>query len=341
MKTLFRRHEIYVLLPILLLVATTRNHRTLNAGTTGLRTLNPHETSNSSSVSSLNSPLPPLPPFPWQWIHPRKTGTSFGNALYMLACPEAHDVTWQTNPKLLARHSMHPQWGLVGANRTTCRSKWTHGYQYTKLDRGNQRHLPIRRIWWMGEHARRNTTLSTPQLFVTVREPVARIVSHLMHMGSLQRYRKRRDNHAVPPNETLVARHVLKAVKEHSRMTSHLFPPERAASLDTAEACHILQDVTWVGVLERFQQSICLLHARFDFPHHPAELVNMRPQATNDGGRGKKKIALTNTTTTASLNISEVGRLVRLQTTLLDDELYQCAMERFNADLQRYAPHCS
>ena len=30
----------------------------------------------------------PLPPFPWQWIHVTKTGSSFGNVLFALSCPE-------------------------------------------------------------------------------------------------------------------------------------------------------------------------------------------------------------------------------------------------------------
>lgn len=266
-----------------------------------------------------------LPPFPWQWIHPRKTGTSFGNALYMLACPEEYNQTLAN----VRRHSMHPKHGLGGGSKT-CRQKWKHGYQYTKLDRPKERYMKIRGQWWLGEHARRNTSLTNAQLFMTLREPVDRIISHLFHMGSLQRFKNNQNKTA---DTALVARHVIRAKAEHARMTSFLFPPNttrQALHALVHQACRVVDDMAWVGFTEHFDESVCLLHARFDnvtnFPRHPAELTNMRPGAQHNA---------------TALNVTRVGELVRQQVTLVDDTLYQCALKRFQRDLQQFAPHCS
>ena len=43
----------------------------------------PTRTSSTGNVTEN-----PLPPYPRQWIHTPKTGTSFGNALFALSCPE-------------------------------------------------------------------------------------------------------------------------------------------------------------------------------------------------------------------------------------------------------------
>ena len=107
-------------------------------------------------------------------------------------------------------------------------------------------------------------------------------------------------------------------------MTRFLFP-RGMQQLNGNRTCEMIQHVAWVGFVDDYKRSICLLHARFDFPHHPRELSNMRP---------------TKRRSSRSFNVTAVGILVRNQTTILDDALYECARERFLWVLRQWAPTC-
>lgn len=244
-----------------------------------------------------------LPPFPWQWIHPQKTGTSFGNALYMLACPEDFSENWTQTQ--LNMHSMHASEGLRGASQA-CRKKWITG------DTSYRR----RPKWWFGEHGSRSPSLSDNQLFITIREPMDRAISHFMHLHKL----KDQDTSGI--SETEIADKIVKG-RWTDLQTSLFYPPKTTRLGERAgEACQVIRNAAWVGLTGDFARSVCLLHARFDFPHHPTESVNMRP--------GKW----------SSINKTRVDALVRQRTGVPDGIVYKCARERFQSDLEMYAPQC-
>ena len=238
-----------------------------------------------------------LPPFPWQWIHPPKTATSFGHPLFMLGCPEDFRKNW--TPEELEMHSIHPKLGLRGAS-PGCRSRWINGDT-----------AEYRPAWWLGEHASRSPTLSDNQLFITVREPIDRSISHYYYL-------KPRGKASESEIVDFIIQNRLTEL-----MTGFFFPPHTQGLRNrTDEACQVIQNAAWVGLTRKYTQSVCLLHARFDFPRHPAESVNMRPGSW------------------PSINKTQVEVLVRQRTEVLDDVVYQCALERFESDLELYAPQC-
>ena len=89
-------------------------------------------------------------------------------------------------------------------------------------------------------------------------------------------------------------------------------------------ACDVVQQAAWVGITDRFDESICLLHAMYDFPHHPRELLNMRP----------------GTKLRWNSNMTEFGQYYRSFTDVPDDGVWKCALERVERDLRTRAPHC-
>ena len=105
-------------------------------------------------VPAETGPRPQLPPFPWQWIHPMKTGTSFGNMLYMLSCPEEFRANWTEQD--IARHSVTKDNGIPEAT-SACRERWRHGTTFNYMVNMAR---PPRPQWWLGEHAWRNPTLT-------------------------------------------------------------------------------------------------------------------------------------------------------------------------------------
>jgi hypothetical protein len=293
---------------------TTRTATTTIANTT-------RSASTSTSATPLSSPLVS---YPWQWIHPTKTGTSFANVLYMLGCPEDYSANWTESE--LDYHTTHPKLGIRNAS-LECKQRWKHGKGYDETqgkgyDWGKTR--PLRPRWWLGEHAYRNPSLPDEQLFMTLRDPVDRMISQLFF--------KRQTN---AKTDSEIAQAILQNKRFNSthfahHMTSFLFPlakqQHHSGSLEslTKKACQVVQNMAWVGFVDDFERSVCLLHSRFHFPHHPVEMMNNRPTA----GRNKQ------------INVTAVGILVRKQSTILDDGVYNCARERFHRELEQWAPHC-
>lgn len=280
---------------------------------------------NATATGSFASPLPP---YPWQIIHPVKTGTSFINVFYMLACPEDYRDNW--NQSELEMHSAIPGKGIRQASRE-CRQRWMNGVGY---DFGRTR--PSRRKWWLGDHEYLNPALPEKQIFMSMREPVDRMISHLFFDSAL-------DKRGVKSIKTAktdldVAQVILQHKYLHTprlaqHMTSFFLPQHKQRKKQKApilteslaeKACQTVWNVASVVFVDDYNRSICLLHTLFDFPHHPSELKNNRPTI----GRGK------------SINVTTIGVLVRNQTSLLDDIVYNCARERFLRDLKKWAPNC-
>jgi hypothetical protein len=286
---------------------------TRTAITTIANTTRSASTSTSTSATPLSSPLAS---YPWQWIHPIKTGTSFANVLYMLGCPEDYRANWTQSE--LDHHTTHPELGIRRAS-LECKQRWKDGKGY---DWGKTR--PLRPIWWLGDHAYRNPSLADEQIFMTLRDPVDRMISQLFYKRQTNAKTDSEMAQAILQNKRFNSTHFA------HHMTTFLFPPaeqqHHSGSLEslTKKACQVVQNMAWVGFVDDFERSVCLLHSRFHFPHHPVEMMNNRPTA----GRNKQ------------INVTAVGILVRNQSTILDDGVYNCARERFHRELEQWAPHC-
>lgn len=255
-----------------------------------------------------------LPPYNWQWIHPQKTGTSFANALYLLGCPEERPQNWTQEE--LPKKSVIAHKGIESPV-PACRERWTHGAVYGPRPR-------TREHWWIGEHAHRNPDLGNEQIFVSLREPVDRIVSDMYQRNRISKVEGQ------PQTDMEMAEAMLDSPSFYhmsSLMTSLLFPKRtRARDLHLLldKACGIIRNVAWVGFVDDYDRSVCLLHARYNFAVHPAELTNMRPTASRNH----------------TINITRVGTIIRNRAAVLDDALYECARTRFVEDLERWAPSC-
>lgn len=293
--------------------------------TTTLPIANAAGTTNTGNVTAK-----PLPPFPWQWIHIPKTGTSFGNALFTLSCPEEILSLNASDAEEVRSKSMSVADGIQSGS-PECRSRWTNG-----APRPGRR---IRRQWWMGEHTFLKPGLPYNQVFVAIREPIQRLVSQI-HYGSKRFYR----GHVTEDMNQTAYHYYKEAISPENSyrldamMTDFLTVRGKSDpvwnqttasvwKLDQNKsdmACKVLQQAAWVGITDRFNEAICLLHAMYDFPHHPKELMNMRP--------GKVSIE--------TMNMTEFGQYYRSFTEVQDDAIWKCAVERFERDLQAFAPHC-
>lgn len=89
------------------------------------------------------------------------------------------------------------------------------------------------------------------------------------------------------------------------------------------QACDNLDQVAWVGITEHLNESICILHSKYKFGHHPMEKAHVRP-AAHDAKR---------------FNLTLLGELIRMRQSLTDDAIYNCARQRFERELLLY-PHC-
>ena len=284
--------------------------------TTTTTTTGPNPQQAQQIVTTTKTIRPELPPFPWQWIHPMKTGTSFGNMLYMLSCPEDYRANW-TNDEI-TRHSIAKHGGIPEAS-PACKQKWTHGTTFNYMVNMAR---PLRPQWWLGEHAFRNADLTDPQLFMTFRDPVDRIISMVLRYNPNSNFTSSEQMADMITSHKYLHKPLL-----GKHMTSFFFTKPDFAALDgrhAQQACNVIQNMTWVGLTEHFSQSACLLHAMFDFPQHPAETANVRPTAWRNG----------------ALNTTHVGVLVRQKVRLLDDVVYQCAKKKFQQDLAKWAPGC-
>jgi hypothetical protein len=269
----------------------------------------------------------PLPPFPWQWIHPMKTASSFANALYMLGCPEEFNSNW-TGVEL-EEHSVRGGFGIVGASQD-CRKRFTNGAVYDFFELGYT--TPLRKKWWLGEHAYRDPSINDGQIFITVREPIDRIISHLYFQPRWQVQNVKTEEEMV---KRLVKNNALDTSFFGQHMTALLSAPTPERPIPTAKtleekraladnACKVVNRAAWVGLSDDYDRSICLLHAKYGFPRHPGETKNVRRSEVRN----------------RSLNVTWIGEQVRNKTDILDDIVYQCARERFYRELEQEAPHC-
>ena len=219
----------------------------------------------------------------------------------------------------------------IQSSSKECRSRWTHG----ELAQAET----LRPQWWMGEHAYVKRGLPYNQVFLSIREPLQRLVSDIHHMKrefySDYATEDMNETAYIYYKEALSPRYV---VRLDAKMTNYLTAHNKSDPVwyNTSHnvgkfdqnmsklACDVVQQAAWVGITDRFDESICLLHAMYDFPHHPRELLNMRPGKTSSG----------------AMNMTEFGQYYRSFTDVPDDGVWKCALERVERDLRTRAPHC-
>jgi len=146
---------------------------------------------------------------------------------------------------------------------------------------------------------------------MTLREPVDRIISQLFFQ-----------NQTNATTESEMARHILQnpgfPTELSQHMTSLFFPPKKLRQhggslvMLAQKACQVVGNMAWVGFADDYERSICLLHARYDFPHHPEEMKNMRRTARRKKG----------------------------STSLRLGSLCGINPRRFERELEQWAPHC-
>lgn len=92
------------------------------------------------------------PNYPLQWIHPTKTGTSFANILFALACSDEVEFNMKHPSIPVDSYSVDVNNGTERAT-DECKARWVHGFMYPDERR------KARPAWWLGEHARFETNL--------------------------------------------------------------------------------------------------------------------------------------------------------------------------------------
>lgn len=268
------------------------------------------------------------PPFPWQWVHVAKTGSSFANAFVSLSCPDEIENLIQQmesshNETLLQQMSFHTGLGFQGAS-DECRRRWVHAQE-----------MPNVPAFWMAGHSIVNSAIPYSQVFFTVRDPVQRIISYqLMH----HRSRFGGVNWTDPWD---VANRSVREFQEYNfgeqlreEMINYLAPADRRkekgyisdATIRAIRACEAIEHMPWIGVTDRFNESICLLHQMFEFPVHPKEMMNVRPGSLRKQG--------------TSYNVEEVGLIFREMADVPDDIVYECAIKRFERDMLHHGQTC-
>ena len=277
-----------------------------------------------------NATKTPLPPYPWHWIHTPKTGTSFANVLFALSCPEEIVSLNVSDERKVDSKSVSGRYGIQSAS-IECKSHWTDGKR-TEM----KEHRPQ---WWLGEHASLKPGLPLNQVFITIREPLRRLVSDINHkQETFQKRFVTNDMKATAHGYYKEATSRRYTVRLDAKMTHCMTAENKSTPLlnngsdhvwtfdqnISKLACDVVQQAAWVGITDRFDESICLLHAMYDFPHHPRELLNMRPGMQ----------------LSENLNLTEFGKYYRSFTDVPDDGVWKCGLERFERDLRTRAPHC-
>ena len=299
-----------------------------------VNTINSAAWAHKSSVETPSlikaTPSPPLPPYPWQLIHPPKTGTSFVNAFYMLGCPEEYSENWTKEE--IDMHTIFPGKGIQAS--AECKQRWTNGLGY---DMGKGEGRPLREKYFIGDHTYRNTSIADKQIFMSLRDPVDRIISYLFFDKRLSLMGMKPVEDATTDSELaqIIVEHPLLHTPTLGQMMTYHFLPVPSPGYEelssksieylVEDACLVVQNMGGVVFVDDYNRSICLLHALYDFPHHPYEMVNVRPTSSRKS---------------SSINKTAVGALVREQTEIMDDVVYNCARERFLRDLEQYAPQC-
>jgi len=174
----------------------------------------------------------------------------------------------------------------------------------------------------MAKHTYRNTSLPLQSIFLSIRDPVSRMISQFVMerdlnvvVGSQEAFDIMRRS---PKFDRFSMYQTLLILPETKKNVSLLSDPTELKRI----ACETISKVAWVGLTGQFDCSVCLLHSMYEFSPHPKEHFNMRPAKL------------------VGFNESEIGELIRKNATLLDDFIFDCAKARFERDVLSLAPHC-
>lgn len=250
---------------------------------------------------------------PFQWIHPQKTGSSFGNALFALTCPEqVRDLKASSDQdKYLEAISIRPHLGISGIQKS-CRLKW----HMTKFEKLLGRKTSPK--WIIGGHYTWSENVQQSSTFVTLRSPTRRIKSLVeWRFGSCngkafhEMMRRRRKG---PWNSYL---DYLAGVSK-KRTESRVSLVHRR-----------LSKVAWIGLTDYYNASLCLLHSMYPHTSHPLEDVNMR-KTVYKSKNGTKHMC-------SPLSLErKFGSSHRY-----DIEIYIYAVKVFSQMIMKYGPTCA
>ena len=247
---------------------------------------------------------------PYQWIHPAKTGTSFGNCLYALVCAQelqqAMDPSRNVSEVSIRKHS-----GFQFMP-SSCRTKW---YMTTHNAIGRK----LNSEFIIGEHYHWFSQIAPSSTFVSLRSPANRLRSWSQSNGLLNSSFCQLDYRSLVPDDFLIWD------EYHRYSYASMLGGESLTGTDSQAlmklACARLSKVAWIGLTDYFEASVCLLHHLYPHRAHPKELDNVRP--------------------TLNSPVNCPGLFVQFSSKFLkeEEEVYLCGVQRFVRDLYK-APHC-
>lgn len=261
---------------------------------------------------------------PYQWIHPEKTGSSFGNELFALTCPEQMaEILLAYQEGRQKKYSIIAKRGIKGIAKS-CQEKW----HFSNFDR--VRRTQMRPEWIIGDHYTWSPEVQESSTFITLRSPTNRIRSLTEW---LFRFCTRENLEKVNLN-------MRGRVKKHShrvRTLTYVDYLTGSTKLNSREkkslAIERLKFSAWIGLTDYFNASICLLSNLYPHHSHPNSHVNMRKTTLKTTSFSKMK----NGYACSPRNIQKVFGS-RLQD---DIDVYIHAVGVFSERLMKHAPQCA
>jgi hypothetical protein len=265
-----------------------------------------------------------LPSPPYQWIHPEKTGSSFGNELFALTCPEqAEDIAAAQRLGYLRLFSVHGRRGIRGISNS-CRKKW-HLDKFDKLCMFKCRN---RAEWIIGEHYSWSPNVEPSSTFLTLRSPANRLRSFMeWRTGGCSRKALKEAKLAISKS-----RAKWKLGKKSCGSYVDFVAGATRLSLEKkiSLACQRISLSAWVGLTDYFNASICLLQQLFPHEAHPNSLQNMRKT-----GAHKEQVK--------NRDLCSADRIKSMFNSELKAEevIYSCAVQKFSKQILSFAPKCA
>lgn len=336
---------LFVALAIVYWRLSTSSHPPGSTFITKLTTCGP----GSTALQGLDISKPCMP---IRWLHIPKTGSSFLNTLAFWACPELPntkviDSLWgHTLDAQLIRKLPNFQTCLTNISKyfipeedgPNIDSKFE--FVYRKKDSND--YYQLRDFIATRIHRPLPTSMTGDQLAHTVaffRDPMERLLSHYMHSVKIWQENKHfslQDQTGVDACRYLNGDNPrrLKFLSLYTAMLTGPYPKgyigsgkrdkksRRLTHKDALEACRRVKQMGFVGLTNKWEESICLFHAEWGGEVRSAELLNTRPNE------------LMKSQTAAELTKEWPCK------DDLDEFVYGCALERFQ-DLARKHPQCN
>ena len=258
---------------------------------------------------------------PYQWIHPQKTGSSFGNELFSLTCPEqTAQIALANRQGSLDKYSIVKGRGIVGIEKS-CRKKW----HMTKFDRVVGR--ATRPRWVIGEHYSWSAKVPPSSTFVTLRSPTNRI-------RSLTEWRFGSCTHD--------ALKMMEKRRKKGPWNSYVDYLAGSAKLRLEEkkslALERLSLAAWIGLTDYFNASICVLQNLFPHDPHPTPYSNMRKTISKTTSNKEEKEGGEK----SEYFCSPHNLQSMFESSYKDDiDVYVYAVRVFSEKLLQYAPGCA